>query len=57
MEIETSCRHISKDQWLDAALVELEVGGVKAVRIDVLARKLSVSRSGFVASLYRLTGQ
>jgi hypothetical protein len=52
-----SSGHIRKDQWLDAALVELEIGGIEVVRIDVLAKKLSVSRSGFVASLYWLTGQ
>jgi AcrR family transcriptional regulator len=40
-------QRVSKDQWLHVALKELEFGGVEAVRVDVLAKRLSVSRSGF----------
>ena len=38
---------VSKDQWLAAALEELEKGGIEAVRVERLARILNVARSGF----------
>ena len=38
---------VSKAQWLDAALEELERGGIDAVRIERLAEILNVAKSGF----------
>ncbi len=38
---------VSKDQWLATALEELGKGGVDAVRVERLAKILSVSKSGF----------
>ncbi len=38
---------VSKEQWLAVALEELEKGGIEAVRIERLAKNLSVARSGF----------
>ncbi len=38
---------VSKTDWLEAALAELERGGVDAVRIERLAEQLSVAKSGF----------
>ncbi len=38
---------VSKDQWLATALEELGKGGVEAVRVERLAKILSVSKSGF----------
>ena len=38
---------VSKHQWLATALEELEKGGVNAVRVERLAKILSVSKSGF----------
>ena len=40
-------RRVSKAEWLATALIELEEGGIAAVRIDRLAKKLGISRSGF----------
>lgn len=40
-------RSVSKSDWLEAGLAALATGGVRSVRIDVLAKKLGVSRSGF----------
>jgi len=40
-------KRISKDQWLEAALDALESEGVQGVRIEGLARTLSISKSGF----------
>jgi len=40
-------KRVSKAEWLAAALDELEGGGVDAVRIERLARKLGVAKSGF----------
>jgi AcrR family transcriptional regulator len=38
---------VSKDAWLAAALEELEKGGIESVRVERLAKILSVSKSGF----------
>ena len=38
---------VSREQWLEAALSALAQGGVAAVRVDALAKSLSISRSGF----------
>ena len=38
---------VSRRQWLDAALEVLVSEGVDAVRVNVLARKLKISKSGF----------
>jgi len=38
---------VSKDQWLAKALEALESKGVEAVKIDILAKELGISRSGF----------
>ena len=38
---------VSKDQWLEVALEELEKGGIPSVRVERLARILSVNKSGF----------
>ena len=38
---------VSKDQWLATALEELEKGGIDAVRVERLAKLLSVAKSGF----------
>ena len=38
---------VSKDQWLVKALEALESKGVEAVKIDILAKELGISRSGF----------
>ena len=40
-------RRISKGQWLDMALEVLETDGVAGVRIEILAKRLEVSKSGF----------
>lgn len=40
-------KRISKDEWLEAALNALEGEGVRGVRIEVLARTLGISKSGF----------
>ena len=42
----TNIRRISKAEWLDAALNALEEGGIDAVRIERLAKKLGTSRRG-----------
>jgi AcrR family transcriptional regulator len=38
---------LSAQDWTDAALQALAVGGVAAVRVDVLARQLGVTRGSF----------
>lgn len=38
---------VSKAQWLAKALEELEDGGITAVRVERLAKALSVAKSGF----------
>lgn len=40
-------RRIPKSDWLVTAFEALEAGGVEAVRVDVLAKRLGISRSGF----------
>ena len=40
-------QRISKAQWLDMALEILETDGVAGVRIEVLAKRLAISKSGF----------
>jgi len=40
-------RRISKGQWLDMALEVLETDGVAGVRIEILAKRLEISKSGF----------
>ena len=40
-------RRISKAQWLDMALEVLETDGVAGVRIEILAKRLEISKSGF----------
>ena len=38
---------VSKDEWLATALEELEKGGIDAVRVERLAKILSVAKGGF----------
>jgi len=38
---------VSKSDWLEAGLAALAAGGVRSVRVDVLAKQLGVARSGF----------
>jgi AcrR family transcriptional regulator len=40
-------RRVSKAQWLEAGLKALEKGGVQSVRVESLAKDLSISKSGF----------
>ena len=40
-------RRVSKAQWLDIALEVLETDGVAGVRIEILAKRLEISKSGF----------
>ena len=40
-------KRVTKAEWLAAGLQALEQGGVEAVRIDQLAKRLRISRSGF----------
>jgi AcrR family transcriptional regulator len=40
-------QRISKAQWLDMALEALETDGIAGVRIEVLAKRLEISKSGF----------
>ena len=40
-------KRVSKSEWLEAALEVLEREGVDAVRVQRLARKLQISKSGF----------
>ena len=40
-------KRVSKEAWLSAALEMLEGGGVEAVRIERLAARLGISKSGF----------
>ncbi len=43
----TKRRRISKKNWLNAALETLEAGGIDSVRIERLAARLKISKSGF----------
>jgi AcrR family transcriptional regulator len=47
MEKKTRNKRVSKDEWLSAALDMLESGGESMVRVERLASKLGISRSGF----------
>ena len=40
-------RRVSKAQWLEMALEVLETDGIAGVRIEVLAKRLAISKSGF----------
>ena len=40
-------RRVSKQDWLSAALESLQIGGVENIRIEHLAAKLKISKSGF----------
>jgi len=40
-------RRVSKAQWLDMALEVLETDGVAGVRVEILAKRLEISKSGF----------
>jgi AcrR family transcriptional regulator len=40
-------RRVSKAQWLDMALEVLETDGIAGVRIEILAKRLEISKSGF----------
>ena len=40
-------KRVSKAEWLSAALEMLEAGGVESVRIERLAKKVGISKSGF----------
>ena len=40
-------QRISKAQWLDMALEVLETDGVAGVRVEILAKRLEISKSGF----------
>ena len=40
-------RGVTRDQWLAAAIDELEAGNVNNVTIEGLARKLGIAKSGF----------
>lgn len=40
-------RRVSKSDWLDAALDALKEGGIEAVRVERLAAKLQIAKSGF----------
>lgn len=47
MAEQTKPRRVSKSEWLMVALDMLEHGGVDAVRVDRMAKRLRISRSGF----------
>ena len=38
---------VSKADWLEAALVELQSGGIESVKVERLAKKIGVAKSGF----------
>jgi AcrR family transcriptional regulator len=40
-------QRITKAQWLDMALEVLETDGVAGVRVEILAKRLEISKSGF----------
>jgi AcrR family transcriptional regulator len=40
-------KRISKAEWLEKALNTLETDGVRGIRVEVLAKSLGVSKSGF----------
>ncbi|MHC4708923.1 MAG: TetR/AcrR family transcriptional regulator [Planctomycetota bacterium] len=40
-------KRVSKTEWIEAALFVLREEGVKAVRVEDLARRLGISKSGF----------
>ena len=47
MDNEKKRKRVSKDQWLETALDLLESGGVDNVRVERLAQKIGISKSGF----------
>ena len=38
---------VKKSDWLNLALEVLEEGGIQAVRVEILAARLKVAKSGF----------
>jgi len=40
-------RRVNKAEWLDMALEILETEGISGVRVEVLAKRLGISKSGF----------
>jgi AcrR family transcriptional regulator len=38
---------VTKSEWLSTALTELEKGSIEAVRVERIAKLLSVAKSGF----------
>lgn len=38
---------VTKDEWIDAAVAALIEGGVAAVRVDVLAKRIGITRGSF----------
>jgi AcrR family transcriptional regulator len=40
-------QRVSKAQWLDMGLEVLETDGIAGVRIEILAKRLGISKSGF----------
>lgn len=46
-EQKKKAQRISKAQWLDMALEVLETDGVAGVRIEIIAKRLEISKSGF----------
>jgi AcrR family transcriptional regulator len=40
-------QRVSKAQWLDISLEVLETDGIAGVRIEILAKRLGISKSGF----------
>jgi len=40
-------QRVSKAQWLDMGLAVLETDGIAGVRIEILAKRLGISKSGF----------
>ena len=40
-------KRVSKSEWIQAALEVLEIEGIAGVRVEVLAKRLNISKSGF----------
>ena len=40
-------KRVSKAEWLTAALEMLETGGIQSVRVEPLAKRVGISKSGF----------
>ena len=40
-------KRVSKAQWVEAAIDTIETGGIASVRVEVLAKRLGISKSGF----------